>query len=230
MTPRILPLLAVILLTTACAAPSKRSAEPLRPLATVPPMTVTPPAATTGSLWSNNANGLASDNKAHQKDDILTVAIFESASATKQASTTTGRDSSASADISSVLGLEKNLANINSSLDPTNLLSAGYKSDFKGSGATSRKENLVATLTTRVVEVQPNGNLRIEGSKTVTVNREDQIIHLRGIVRPADIGTNNMVDSKYILDAEIVYTGNGVISDKQGQGWLVRFFDTIWPF
>ena len=227
MKTKALPLIAVILLTTACAAPSRRPAEPLRPL---PPMTVAPAAATTGSLWSNSANGLASDNKAHQKDDILTVAIFESASATKQASTTTGRDSSASADISSVLGLEKNLANINSSLDPTNLLSAGYKSDFKGSGATSRKENLVATLTTRVVEVQPNGNLRIEGSKTVTVNREDQIIHLRGIVRPADIATNNMVDSKYILDAEIVYTGNGVISDKQGQGWLVRFFDNIWPF
>lgn len=227
MKTKALPLIAVILLTTACAAPSRRPAEPLRPL---PPMTVAPAAATTGSLWSNSANGLASDNKAHQKDDILTVAIFESASATKQASTTTGRDSSASADISSVLGLEKNLANINSSLDPTNLLSAGYKSDFKGSGATSRKENLVATLTTRVVEVQPNGNLRIEGSKTVTVNREDQIIHLRGIVRPADIATNNMVDSKFILDAEIVYTGNGVISDKQGQGWLVRIFDNIWPF
>ncbi len=226
---RMLPLFAVVILTSACAAP-RRPAEPLRPLSAIPPVVTAPAAATTGSLWSTGPGSLVSDNKAHQRDDILTVAIFESASATKQASTTTGRDSSASADISSVLGLEKNLANINSSLDPTNLLSAGYKSDFKGSGATSRKENLVATLTTRVVEVLPNGNLRIEGSKTVTVNREDQIIHLRGIVRPSDIGTNNMVDSKYILDAEIVYTGNGVISDKQGQGWLVRFFDTVWPF
>jgi flagellar L-ring protein FlgH len=228
MNPRTLPLLAVVFLTTACAAPRRPGAE-LRP-PPAPPARVAPAAAVTGSLWSNGPGSLVGDNKARQVDDILTVAIFESASATKQASTTTGRDSSIDADISSVLGLEKNLANINSTIDPTNLLSAGYKSDFSGSGATSRKENLVATLTTRVVEVQPNGNLRIEGSKTVTVNREDQVIHLRGIVRPADIGTNNMVDSKFILDAEIVYTGNGVISDKQGQGWLTRIFDHIWPF
>ena len=28
----------------------------------------------------------------------------------------------------------------------------------------------------------------------------------------------------------IVYTGEGVISDKQGQGWLVRMLDDVWPF
>jgi flagellar L-ring protein precursor FlgH len=93
-----------------------------------------------------------------------------------------------------------------------------------------RKEDLVATLSTRVVEVLPNGNLCSEGGKTVTVNNEDQIIRLAGIVRPADISYNNFVDSKYILDARISYTGKGVISDKQKPGWLVRVLDNVWPF
>jgi flagellar L-ring protein precursor FlgH len=88
----------------------------------------------------------------------------------------------------------------------------------------------VATLTAQVTEVLPNGNLVINGSKTVTVNREQQLIRLSGIVRQADISPHNIVDSKNILDARIAYTGKGVISDKQGQGWLVRILDNVWPF
>jgi flagellar L-ring protein precursor FlgH len=183
-----------------------------------------------GSLWTDRQGSLFVDLKARHLDDIVTVAIFERASASKEATTSTGRNSSASADLSRIFGLERNIATINKAIDPTALLDVGYRSDFKGSGATTRKEDLVATLTTRVVEVLPNGNLRIEGSKTVDVNNESQIIRLSGVVRPADISPNNVVDSKHVLDARIVYTGKGVISDKQGQGWLVRILDNIWPF
>jgi flagellar L-ring protein precursor FlgH len=81
-----------------------------------------------------------------------------------------------------------------------------------------------------VVEVFPNGNLRIEGGKTITVNREEQIIVLTGIVRPNDISSQNIINSKYVLDAKIAYTGKGVISDKQGPGWMTRILDNVWPF
>jgi flagellar L-ring protein precursor FlgH len=186
--------------------------------------------ATPGSLWNEGRSGLFADHKARQIGDILTVAIFEEASASKEATTSTGRKSSASADLTRLFGLERNIATINKAIDPTSLISTSYENDFKGSGSTMRKEDLVATLSTRVVEVLPNGNLCIEGGKTVTVNNEDQIIRLAGIVRPADISYNNFVDSKYILDARISYTGKGVISDKQKPGWLVRVLDNVWPF
>ena len=189
-----------------------------------------PPAAAPGSLWSSASDGIVADLKARRPGDILTVAIFEKASASKEASTSTGRDSSASAGLSNIFGLERNIDKINGGIDSTKLVGTNYKNDFKGSGATTRKEDLVATLTARVVEVSPNGNLRIAGSKIVTVNREDQLINLTGEVRPTDITSGNIIDSKYILDARISYTGNGIISDKQGQGWLARTLDTVWPF
>ncbi|NTV14064.1 MAG: flagellar basal body L-ring protein FlgH [Desulfobulbaceae bacterium] len=189
-----------------------------------------PPVAAPGSLWNSGSDGMVADLKARRRGDVLTVAIYEQASASKEATTSTGRDSSASAGLSNIFGLEKNIGKINAGIDPKNLVGTNYKSDFKGSGATTRKEDLVATLSVRVVEVLPNGNLRIAGGKTVTVNREDQLINLTGEVRPADISAANVVDSKYILDAIISYTGNGIISDKQGQGWLTRTLDTVWPF
>jgi flagellar L-ring protein precursor FlgH len=134
------------------------------------------------------------------------------------------------AGIDNFFGLETQLAKLNRSIDPSKLVGTNYENDFSGSGTTTRKEDLVATLTTRVVEVFPNGNLRIEGGKTVTVNNEDQIIVLTGIVRPNDISPQNIVNSKNVLDAKIAYTGKGVISDKQKPGWMVRILDNVWPF
>lgn len=211
-----------------CAA--QRGASMPRPPAPPPPMAPPETPNTAGSLWTNRQGSLFGDIKASQVGDIVTVAIFEAASASKQASTATDRESNMSADLSTLFGLEKNISNINSTIDPSALVNTGFKNEFKGSGSTSRKENLVATLTSRVVTVYPNGNLGIEGSKSVTVNNEEQLIHLSGIVRPADISPQNIVDSKFVLDAQITYTGKGVISDKQSQGWLVRILDAVWPF
>lgn len=211
-----------------CAAhgPVRPSVSPAAPPPMAPPETPT----TAGSLWTNRQGSLFGDIKAGNVGDIITVAIFEAASASKQASTATDRQSNMSADLSTLFGLEKNISNINSTIDPAALVNTGFKNEFKGSGSTSRRENLVATLTSRVVTVYANGNLGIEGSKSVTVNNEEQLIHLSGIVRPADVSPQNIVDSKFVLDAQITYTGKGIISDKQSQGWLVRILDAVWPF
>lgn len=227
MTIRFCAAALTLLLSTACAG---RDAGPvLTDPIDLPPIVAERP-ATAGSLWTVNQGSFFTDVKARNVGDIVTVAIFERASASQEASTSTGRSSTASADLSRLFGLEKSIGSINSAIDPTALLSAGYNNQFKGSGSTVRKEDLVATLTTRVTDVFPNGTMRIEGSKMVMVNREKQIITLAGIVRQADITPQNIVDSKYILDARIGYTGKGVLSDKQGQGWLVRILDNVWPF
>jgi flagellar L-ring protein FlgH len=183
-----------------------------------------------GSLWRESQGSLFTANKASRVGDLLTVAIYEKASAKNQAETSAGRSSSASFGIPNLFGFETSIAGKNPYLDPSNLISANSKTDFKGSGSTSREEKLSATLTTRIVEVLDGGNFRIEGSKTVRVNHEDQVIRLSGIVRQADITVHNIIDSKYILDARIEYLGKGIISDKQRPGWLVRLLDTVWPF
>lgn len=185
-----------------------------------------------GSLWkrAQEKDGLYSDIKAYKRGDIVTVAIYESASANNEADTSTGRESSASASMGSIFGLEERIAKINKGMDPTSLLDTEYTNSFEGSGETSREGDLQATLTTRVVEVMPDGNLRIQGQKNITVNNESNVIQLKGLVRPEDISARNTVDSKYVLNSDIEYKGRGVISDKQGQGWLVRFMDKVWPF
>jgi flagellar L-ring protein FlgH len=189
-----------------------------------------------GSLFRDGA-GLYEDRKARGLNDLVTITIVESSTASKKADTATGRNSTMDANISNLFGgsLHYDLENLfgkgsglSGTLMPT--VSSSYVNDFSGTGSTSREGSLVATITARVVDVMPNGNFIIESRKDVTVNREKQVLLLRGVIRPEDIAVDNTIASNKVAEAEMIYSGEGVVGDKQGQGWLVRFLDFVWPF
>jgi len=194
------------------------------------PIAINPKPQSPGTLWNGDEGNWLADVKARRIGDIVTILIKEQASASKVATTDTDRSSNIAAGISSLFGLEKSVVNANSNITPSALIGASSDNKFSGSGKTTRAENLVATLTTQVIEVYPNGNMKIRGGKSVTVNNENQIIYLTGIVRQYDVMTDNTVDSGNILNAQISYTGKGSVSDKQKPGWLGRIFDNTWPF
>ncbi len=183
-----------------------------------------------GSIWQSTSGGMTEDVKARRRGDIITIVISETSSASKQANTGTSRDSSSSAGITNLLGLENKGIMANNFADLSKILNATSSSAFKGSGSTSRKEDLNATITARVIDVLPNGNLIIEGRRNIKVNEEDQIIVLEGTVRSRDIAQDNTINSIYVADARISYSGRGILSDRQSPGWLMNFFDKIWPF
>jgi flagellar L-ring protein precursor FlgH len=181
-----------------------------------------------GSIWQASSASPVDDFKARKRGDIVTVVIVEEASASKQASTGTKRESGMSASIPNFMGLETTV--LKEKLDLNSLIKASTSSEFGGSGTTTRKDVLNATISARVMDVLGNGDLRIEGSRSVKVNNEEQIIILQGTVRPRDINQDNMISSSQIADARITYSGNGVINDRQQPGWLLNFVDKVWPF
>lgn len=183
-----------------------------------------------GSIWQSTSAGFTEDLKARRRGDIITVVISETASASKEAKTGTSRDSSVSAGMPAMLGLENTGIFKNNFADLAKIINASSSSSFKGAGSTSRQENLKATIAARVIDVQANGNLMIEGRRNIKVNEEDQIIVLEGTVRSRDIAPDNTVNSIYVADARINYSGRGIISDRQSPGWLMNIFDKIWPF
>jgi len=184
----------------------------------------------TGSIWQASSVSLTENPKARHKGDILTIVISEVASASKAAKTDTSRSSSVNAGIPNFMGLEKVGLLANNVGDLSKLINASVDSQFGGSGSTSRQETLNATISAKVIDVLPNGNLLIEGRRNVKVNNEDQIIVVEGTVRPTDIDQNNSVNSIYIADAKINYAGKGIISDRQSPGWLMNIVDKLWPF
>lgn len=177
-------------------------------------------------------DGFFQDLRAHKVGDLVTVNIVETSKASKKADTKTERTSSIDAGIDSLLGYESKMKSwgVPKAFDNTAMFKASMGNKFDGSGSTSRDESMTASITARVVEVLPNGNLFIEGTRKIRVNNETQNITLSGIIRPSDISPDNTVLSSYIADARIDYTGSGPVSDKQRPGWLARIVDFVWPF
>jgi flagellar L-ring protein precursor FlgH len=186
-----------------------------------------PPRDDTMSLWSEEVafGDLFSDPKARRAGDILTIKIVESSSASNSADTSTDRDSSLSAGVDELFGVHPSTLNLQ------NLsVSGGMASEFEGSGSTSRSGSLEAFITVQVTDVQPNGNLKIVGSREIMVNNEKQIMTIYGVVRPRDISDDNVVLSTFVADARIAYSGAGIIDDRQRPGWLANVLNTVWPF
>ena len=183
---------------------------------------------TAGSLWQaeNGRAYMFEDLRASRVGDIVIVQIVEQHKGSKSASTDVDRKSTYDGSLGgSFFGLN-NLASF--FIDGVEL-NASTKNEFEGSGSTSREDTLTGTIAARVVEVLPNGDMRIMGRREVTVNSEKQTMTLSGIVRRIDLDTSNTVLSSSIAEAIIEYSGLGVVDDVQRPGWAMRMFDWIVP-
>ena len=192
----------------------------------------TPKPDNPGSLWQETAyrTYLDYDRTAHTMGDLVTIHIQEETQASRSATTNLSRQGEVNAGVSAAFGLETKLANIAPDVSPTAGLGTDSSSAFSGEGATSRSGSLKATVTARVVGVLANGNLIVDGRQQVKVNNEVQYLSIRGIVRPQDIRIDNTILSSFVADAQIEYSGAGVIAEKQTPGWGSRVVDKVWPF
>lgn len=197
----------------------------------VPPL---PPPKTIGSLWQeeNGRAYLYEDLRAMRMGDVLTIKIVEKHKGSKSADTAAQRESTIENSLAGTgmgyLGIPG--LRISDEARRGFGIDASSKNKFGGKGATSREGTLTGTISVIVTEVLPNGDLRIEGRRDVTVNSEKQLMTIAGIVRRVDVDTKNTVLSSAIADAKIEYSGLGVLDDVQRPGWLVRILDWIYPF
>lgn len=222
--------LLAVLFFTGCATPQPTKIK----TAELPVQSGTIP-TTVGSIWpgETSRNSFFQDMRARHIGDIVTVMISEKTSAVKEATTSTSRTSGHDIALGANLGLPVNLGindllGSNYKLDPN--VTSSYDSSFDGSGKTERSGELNAILSTRIVEILPNGNLVIEGKKDTILNKELQYLVLSGIIRPEDISEQNTIASYLMSDARIEYSGKGVLADEQRPGWLGRILDNVWPY
>jgi flagellar L-ring protein precursor FlgH len=145
--------------------------------------------------------------------DSLTVLIYESATATSRADTSASRTSKldvSATDLHNTVGGKVSTDN-----------------DFEGGGAERRSGEVIARVSVTVVEIAPNGDLRVKGDQRIALNSETQRISVEGRLRPQDISAENTVLSSRLADAQIELKGRGLLSSRQKPGWLVRFFQWL---
>jgi flagellar L-ring protein FlgH len=165
---------------------------------------------------------LFADLKARRVGDVLTIRLTETTSASKSAVTKTAKTTTVNNTGPTVFG-----RTITTSGVPIFTTSLAGADAFDGEGSSTQANSLAGSLTVTVMEVQSNGNLVVQGDKTLKLNQGDEFVHVSGVVRRADIATDNTVTSDKVADAHISYSGKGVINSSNSMGWLARFFNSV---
>ena len=129
----------------------------------------------------------------------------------------------------SFLGKDK-LPLIPGAMKAAPLVKAGSSNTFEGEGETKRESTLMTTVAARVSRVMGSGLMEVVGARETRVNGETQIVVVQGVVRARDIDADNTILSTSMAEARIELYGEGVLAEKQRQGWLGRILDNVWPF
>lgn len=186
--------------------------------------------------WSL-ATRMYGDEKARRVGDFVTVVIEEKSSANKaaqssSAKTTSGGGSASVGTPYYTKATKDGEETVGGPWTRATLPSFEWQMgrDFSGGGKTSSEEDLSSTLTARVLDVLPNGNLLLEGRRVVQLQEEKVEVVLTGMVRPRDISADNSVSSSRLADASIRYETAGPLSRDQKRGLLTRMINWINPF
>jgi len=184
------------------------------------------------SLWreSRAGNEMYRDFRAWQPMDLVTIVVNEISMGRHFGLTEVKGKSEYQAAIENFFGLEQQTQNWSNPPDLSALIKAGTKNDYKGEGQTNRQTQLTARISAVVAEVLPSGLLRIEGEKILSVNNEEQVMVISGLVRTRDISSDNEVLSTNIAPVRVDYYGKGTVGEAQYGGWFARLLRIIWPF
>jgi len=155
---------------------------------------------------------LTSDLRQRRVGDLITVMVYENASASSSANTRAGRNAEAGLDVR---------------LPHNKAYGAGIQanSEMDGHGTTQRAGKVLAQLTVSVREIAPNGDLLVAGTQLLDINNERQTITVEGRVRPQDVSDTNVVLSTRVADARISYSGQGDLADRQRPAWWQRLLN-----
>lgn len=186
------------------------------------PLPPAPPPAT-GAIFQV-ADGYAALHegwRARRVGDPLTIVLVERTAASK--SSTSKLDSGGGFGLTPPTTGPLNLFN-------TTDASVSGNRNFNGVGTAGQANSLSGEISVTVAAVYPNGTMLVQGQKRVTLNRGDEFIQIKGLVRTADVDRDNRVASTRVADAQIAYTGKGDVARAGRQGWLSRFFQVVSPF
>jgi flagellar L-ring protein precursor FlgH len=173
--------------------------------------------------------GIIADLRARNVGDVLTITIQEQHSVKNEDKVERRNDTSLAARIESFTLTDKAFK---SNVLPK--FEVRKESDFNGEAKQNSGSEVRASIAVVVIDVQPNGNLVVAGTRSVAVNDETRTLRISGLVRPLDISVNNSVGSAQVADARISITGEGANTRQVTRGPVGQLFDVLvwaaWPF
>lgn len=158
--------------------------------------------------------------------DLVVIRLAEQTQASKSATTTTKKSTSADLPGPTIAGRPV-------TVNGTPVLQMGMENEteFNGSGSSAQSNRLRGEISATVVRRLANGNLVVRGQKWLTLNQGSEYVRVEGVIRPIDIQPDNTIESWKVANARIGYGGKGSLADANKPGLLARFFNSpLMPF
>jgi flagellar L-ring protein precursor FlgH len=178
-----------------------------------------------GSIWAKrnkNMRAVYADDVARQIGDVLTIKITENSTVDNKAKRDLKKETDRSTIFNGDVGNFADLGEFGVAAQSDNSLKS--KADYKD------ERKFADSITVVVVDILPNRNLVVLGTRNRNISGDIQTIEVSGIVRPSDIVFDNTVRSEQVADFRIVSRNEGVSAPYTKPGWLGSIFDIIWPF
>ena len=178
-----------------------------------------------GSIWakrSKNAKAVYADDVARQIGDVLTIKITENSKVDNKAKRDLQKETDRSTVFNGELGKFADLGDFGMTATSDNELKS--KADYKD------ERTFEDRITAVVIDILPNRNLVVMGSRSRNIAGDIQTIEVSGIVRPSDIAFDNTVKSEQIADFNLLSKNGGVSAPYTKPGWFGAILDAVWPF
>lgn len=104
-----------------------------------------------------------------------------------------------------------------------NLGTFGGSNDVTNTANVANKMKFGDTVAVQVVQQMPNGNLVVQGKKTLVNGNERSDLIVTGVVDPRWINSSGQVYSKYVANLQFAMSGRGSISRSNNEGVVNRF-------
>jgi flagellar L-ring protein precursor FlgH len=112
--------------------------------------------------------------------------------------------------------------------DPT--IKGSLDSQYKTQADVKQNDALTFKIAAKVVDIQPNGNLVIEGHSEVQNSDEIWEQSLSGVVRRQSIGPDRTVRGDDVAERRILVRKKGFVHDATQRGWFTKWYDEVKPF
>jgi flagellar L-ring protein precursor FlgH len=184
-------------------------------------------AGSEGSLFTvaGPLANMASDVRATQSDDLVTIVVADRASAVSRGAVNSSRSAKAQYGIGALAGPTRAAGAL------ADIARLSGENELQGQGSTTRENVITTTLSARITHVLPNGIMVVQGVKNISVNSEHHTVRVRGLIRRPDITSANTIRSDRIADMEITVDGRGVVGDAIRRPFILyRILMGLLPF
>ena len=186
--------------------------------------------ASADSIWGKrdqSKKNLYAEDKARYIGDVLTITISEVSVLNNKGKRSLSKATTRSNDFDGEVGLEHFLPKI-----PALKVGAGvsHSSTLEGKADNKDDRSFTDSISVIVIDVMPNGNLVVSGTRDRNLADDIQAIEVTGIVKPNDIAVDNTIRSEQVANFSIVSRNKGVSAPYMRPNWLGKILDAIWPF